>query len=318
VIPLIEARAGAPEGARRAFRGLHLGHVVDRHIIVLVGLDHRREAVGLEVVVQILEPRQQAERNAVMREMRPRGASIPALRGPVGDGVTHRLRALLDVGHDHVERPVRGALRLRHRELQGELGEAGEPVYQAAQVRQVRGRDHAVRGEILDAAVEQANGADRLIEGVGAHDRSVHLRGPAVQRHIDVPQPARVDELVGHVRIREHEPVGDQAEIEPEPGGAPGPAEQLRPHCRLAPREHDHGIAEPLRAIDLPVDARRAVIDVAHVGGVAERAVLVARVADLDERLHDSAMLPQRTRRGGREIRPGRRPYPDTCARSGR
>ena len=47
--------------------GLHLGQVVDREEVRLADLDHRREAVRLQVVVAVLVPGQQAEGDAVVR-----------------------------------------------------------------------------------------------------------------------------------------------------------------------------------------------------------------------------------------------------------
>jgi hypothetical protein len=70
-------------------------------------------------------------------------------------------------------------------------------------------------------------------------------------------------------------------------GGDPlGPPRELGADGRLAAGQHHHRVAQRPRAIDLAVDLGGRRVDVADVERVAEGAVVVAAVADLDQRLH--------------------------------
>src|SRR5690606_34589568 len=134
----------------------------------------------------------------------------------VGDGGDARDQQLEVLGG--------AALGLDHRELEGDVGELGEEVDEAAQVGEVLPGDDAVDGEVEAAAAEVAQGGEGLVEGVAAHEAVVHGGAAAVQREVDVAQ-ARGEELVDELAVGEGAAVGDEAEVEAEVGDAGGPAE---------------------------------------------------------------------------------------------
>ncbi len=92
----------------------------------------------------------------------------------------------------------------------------------------------------------------------------------------------RVDQL----GVREHAPVRHESEVEVEGRAQLRPAHELRANGGLPPAEHDHLVAQRLGAVDLGPDLGVLPVEVAHVQRVAERAMVVAPVADFDERLH--------------------------------
>src|SRR5690606_37069965 len=89
VVALVQAGAGAAEAAPAAgLLGLHLVEIVDREEVRLADLDHRGEAVRLQIPVRVLVPGHQAQRQAPVAEARAR---IAASLTPVGDRVAHPL-----------------------------------------------------------------------------------------------------------------------------------------------------------------------------------------------------------------------------------
>jgi hypothetical protein len=205
-----------------------------------------------------------------------------------------------DARHEVVEEAVAAALGLDHRELEGRVGEGARTASTtAAQVGEVVAGDDAVDVEVEAAAAEVGEGGEGLVEGLGADHEVVDLGAAAVQREVHVAQ-ARASRAVDELRVGEHAAVGDEAEVEAEAGDEVGPVQELGADRRLAAREHDHARRGPADtgelggAADLGLDLGGAALDVADLEGVAEGAVLVAAVADLEKRLHPGATITPR------------------------
>jgi hypothetical protein len=283
VVAAVEAGARAGQRAAGArLGGLQLVVVVDREVVGLADLDHRREAIGLEIGEAVLVAGHQAQREAAVGEARPGGAG----RGqPVLDRVDHPRRGVAHPRRQRREQRRAAALGLDHRELQRDVGERPHRVDDAAQVVDVLQRDDAVDLEVDAPAGELRQRAVGLGEGVGADQAVVDRAAAAVERQVDVAQPQR-QQLGHHRRVRQHPAVGDQPEVHVAGGDPAGPAHQLGADGRLAARQHHHRVAQGPGAVDLAVDLVGGGVDVADVEGVAEGAVIVAAVADLDQRLH--------------------------------
>ena len=280
-VPAVEPGARPAERAGATLLGLHLGAVVDGEEIRLADLDHRREAVGAKIVVAVLVAGEEAEGNAVVCvEALAIGAGQAVL-----DRVLHPRGHERDGRNDLVEELVGAPLWLHHRKLRHDVGVRDHRVDDAAQVLRVLARHHRVDGEIEPAPGEVADGGVGLLEGVGADEQVVDLRRAAVKGQVHVAQ-AVAQELVDEFRVREHPPVGHEPEVHPARRGASCPAHQLLAHRDLAARQAHHRVTEARGPVDLALHLVRVAVDVAHVEGVTEGAMVVAPIADLDEGLH--------------------------------
>jgi hypothetical protein len=161
---------------------VHLGQVVDREEVRLADLDHRREAVRLQVVVPVLVAGQEAERDAVVREALGAAAPFEA----VDDGVLHPLGHVGHPRHQVLEELLAAALGLHHRELHHHVRPGQERVDHAAQVQEVLARHHRVDREVEPPSGEVAHRRVGLLEGIGADERVVDLGRAATVKLVDV------------------------------------------------------------------------------------------------------------------------------------
>ena len=281
----VEPRARTPQRTAAALRlGLALVVVVDREVVRLAHLDHRREAVGAQIVVRVLPAGQETQRHPAVEKHRP-------LRAPLLDPLLSVLERsvdlrghLLDPRHEVIEELVPSPLGLDHRELHLRVlvDEAG--LHQLVEVADVVLGDDAVDGEVDAPPGQVAERTEALVEGVRAHHQVVHLRAAPVQREVDVLE-APGDEILDHLGVAQDAPVGHEPKVHVEPRHVLGPLQELGSDRGLTAREHHHAMTERLGALDLLVDLTGLGVDVANVERVAEGAVVVAPVPDLDERL---------------------------------
>ena len=288
VIALVQAWTRALQRAALAGLGLELVEIVDGEEVGLADFDHGSVRVGLEIVEAIFVARHQTQGDRPVAEERTLGFGLANFRLAVVDRVHDLLGDELDPRHQVGEELVAPALGLDHRELDLDIGVREQRIDEPAQVLDVVARDHAVDREVEAATREVLDRLVGRIEGVATDHQVVNFAVSAVEREVDVAQPS-LDQLLDDLGVGEHLAVGHEAKVEPERRGELGPVDQLRPDRRLAAREHDHLVSELGGALDLAVDLGRRSLNVANLEGVAKRAVLVAGVANLDQRLGPAA-----------------------------